>query len=428
MVMQASSVHLESNVRSYCRRTDDELATACGSLISTAQGNSYLDFLSGCGSLNYGHNDPDMKQALVDYITGNGVSLSLDFHSWAKTAFMNAFNELILQPRKLNYVMQFTGPTGTNAVEAAIKLARKKTSRTNVIAFTNGFHGCTLGALSLTANQHHRQSSEALLSCVTRMPYDGYHGADVDSADILESMLNDPSSGVLPPAAIVFECIQGEGGLNTASAEWAKKIARIARKHGSLIIVDEIQTGCGRSGSFFAFEQLGIKPDMVTLAKSLSGYGLPMAMVLLRPELDVWEPGEHNGTFRGNNHAFVTATVALKKFWADDSFQKTIREKSENVAIALNQLAEQFDLTVKGKGMMVGLCFENPADCTEVIQRCYKAGLVVESAGPRDEVLKVMPPLTTSTAEIAQGLNIISDAVAAVSAGYELPFVSSQVV
>lgn len=426
--MQASSVQLESNVRSYCRRTDDELATALGSFISTAQGSSYLDFLSGCGSLNYGHNDPDMKQALVDYIAGNGVTLSLDFHSSAKTAFMNAFNELILQPRKLNYVMQFTGPTGANAVEAAIKLARKKTGRTNVIAFTNGFHGCTLGALSLTANQHHRQSSEALLSGVTRMPYDGYHGANVDSADILESMLNDPSSGVSPPAAIVFECIQGEGGLNTASAEWAKKIERIARKHGSLIIVDEIQTGCGRSGSFFAFEQLGIKPDMVTLAKSLSGYGLPMAMVLLKPELDVWEPGEHNGTFRGNNHAFVTATVALKKFWSDDSFQKSIREQSEHVAIALNQLAERFDLTVKGKGMMVGLSFDNPADCADVIQQCYDAGLVVESTGPRDEVLKVMPPLTTSTAEIAQGLNIISDAVAAVFAGYELPLVSSQVV
>ncbi len=411
MATQIQSKRLESKVRSYCRRLNDEFSTASGALISTKQGRTLIDFLSGCGSLNYGHNDRDMKEALVDYVTGDGVTLSLDFHSVAKTAFMRSFQERVLHPRSLNYVMQFTGPTGTNAVEAAIKLARKKTGRTNVVAFSNGFHGCTLGALSLTANDHYRQSSRDLLVGVERMSYDGYSGSTDYSVDSIEALFDNPSSSLEPPAAFVFECVQGEGGLNTASAEWAQKIQAIARKYQALVIVDEIQTGCGRTGSFFAFEQLGIEPDMVTLAKSLSGYGLPMAMLLLKPELDVWATGEHNGTFRGNNHAFVTAAVALEKFWSDDAFERSVRNKSEQITQVLNSLSEQFGLQVKGRGMMMGLSFDEPKLCAKSIAQCYEQGLVVESSGPNDEVLKVMPPLTINQHELAKGLEIISRSV-----------------
>ncbi len=411
MATQIQSKRLESKVRSYCRRLNDEFSTASGALISTKQGRTLIDFLSGCGSLNYGHNDRDMKEALVDYVTGDGVTLSLDFHSVAKTAFMRSFQERVLQPRSLDYVMQFTGPTGTNAVEAAIKLARKKTGRNTVVAFSNGFHGCTLGALSLTANDYYRQSSRELLVGVERMSYDGDSGSSDYSADSIEALFDNPSSGVEPPAAFVFECVQGEGGLNTASAEWAQKIQAIARKYQALVIVDEIQTGCGRTGSFFAFEQLGIEPDMVTLAKSLSGYGLPMAMLLLKPELDVWATGEHNGTFRGNNHAFVTAAVALEKFWSDSTFERSVRNKSEQITYVLNSLSEQFDLQVKGRGMMMGLSFDEPELCAKSIAQCYEQGVVVESSGPNDEVLKVMPPLTIDQNELAKGLEIISRSV-----------------
>lgn len=274
----------------------------------------------------------------------------------------------------------------------------KKTRRTNVVAFRNGFHGCTLGASSLTANDHYRQSSRELLVGVDRMSYDGYSGSTAYSVDSIEALFDNPS-------------VQGEGGLNTASAEWAQKIQAIARKYQALVIVDEIQTGCGRTGSFFAFEQLGIEPDMVTMAKSLSGYGLPMAMLLLKPELDVWATGEHNGTFRGNNHAFVTAAVALEKFWSDDAFQRSVQNKSEQVKVALSTLSERFGLQVKGRGMMTGLSFDEPELCAKSIAQCYEQGIVVESSGPNDEVLKVMPPLTIDQHELAKGLEIISRSV-----------------
>ena len=211
---------IESNVRSYCRIFPDVFDKAEGSLIFVTNGRRYIDFLSGCGSLNYGHNNSDLKEALLSYLADSGIVMSLDMETQSKNKFIEVFSEHILQPRGLNYKLQFPGPTGTNAVEAAIKLARKVTGRSNVIAFTNAFHGCSLGALALTANEHHRGNSEALLTHVNRVAYDGYLGPDIDSSALLEKLLSDPSSGIDAPAAIILETIQGEGGLNVASASW----------------------------------------------------------------------------------------------------------------------------------------------------------------------------------------------------------------
>jgi len=403
----------ESNVRSYCRSLPAEFHQGYGSTIVGTNGKEYIDFLSGCGSLNYGHNHPELKHALLEYIEQNGVAMSLDMATASKRHFVHAFVENILKPRGLDYKLQFPGPTGTNAVEAAVKLARKFTGRTNIIAFTNGFHGCSLGALALTGNAQHREASAPLLTNVSRFPYDAYLGEGVNTAEILGKMLSDPSSGCDAPAAIIFEAIQGEGGLNVASPSWAQDVERIAQAHGALVIVDDIQAGCGRSGTFFSFETLGIVPDIVCLSKSLSGFGLPMSLVLLRPECDVWAPGEHNGTFRGNNHAFVTAATAIELFWKDNKLQSLCGSTSDELQGALRDVAEHYGLSVKGRGMMLGLDFGDGDQAGRIQAECFERSLIVERCGPRDEVLKLLPPLNVEASVCEAALTSIKGALAA---------------
>jgi diaminobutyrate-2-oxoglutarate transaminase len=406
----------ESVVRSYCRGFDAVLSTGQGSLVRDVEGREYLDFLAGAGALNYGHNDSDLKAALLDYVAGDGIAHGLDLYTEAKGAFLDTFCELILDPRGMDHRVQFTGPTGTNAVEAALKLARKVTGRTNVIAFTNGFHGVSAGALAATGNSVHRIAPMIPLPGVSRLPFDAYHG-NLDTAELLAAMLADPASGIDPPAAILLETVQGEGGLNVASPAWLRRVAELAREHGALLIVDDIQAGCGRTGTFFSFEAAGIVPDLVVLSKSLSGFGLPMSVLLVRPQWDQWQPGQHNGTFRGNGHAFVTARAALVKFWSDDTLTDAVARRSALVSRLLGDLAGQLPgAQVKGRGMMQGINV-GPAVAAEVTRGCARNGLIIEAAGPRDEVIKVLAPLTTSDSQLEQGLRILADATLTVSRG-----------
>ncbi len=411
---------VESEVRSYCRAFPVLFERATNATLTTEDGRDYTDFLAGCSSLNYGHNDPDMKAALVDYITSDGVTHGLDMHTDAKRAFLEAFRDIILKPRGMDYRLQFTGPTGANAVEAALKLARKVTGRTNVIAFTNGFHGVTAGALAATGNGYHRGGNGAPLNGVTRLPFDGYLGPDVDTSEILDKMLSDPSGGIDAPAAILVEPVQGEGGLNAASAAWMRKIERIARDHGALLIVDDIQAGCGRTGTFFSFEAFGIEPDIITMAKSLSGMGLPFAITLLKPGHDIWQPAEHNGTFRGNNHAFVTARVALEKFWQDESFAQSVRQKGDLLQSRLTAIAEPYGWGLRGRGMFRGIDVETGARASAICKHCFENGLIIETSGAHDEVVKILAPLTIPTAQFEAGLNILAEAVQTVM-GREMP-------
>jgi len=399
----------ESEARSYCRDMGAVFTRASGSEMFDAEGNRYIDFLAGCSSLNYGHNDPDMKAALIEHISGDGIAHGLDFHTDAKSAFLKAYEDNILTPRGMDYKVMMTGPTGTNAVEAAIKLARKVTGRRNVISFTNGFHGMTMGALALTGNASKRDGAGPVsLPDVTHMPFEGSMGEDFDTLELIDTMLSNPSSGIDAPAAFIFEPIQGEGGLNAASDDWMRGIERIARKHGALLIVDDIQAGCGRSGSFFSFEKSGIKPDMIPQAKSLSGYGLPFAALLIKPEHDIWKPAEHNGTFRGNTHAFVTARVAIEKFWSDDAFEKEIAEKSVLLTDALKAVADLIDgATLKGRGMMQGVDVGSGDLASTICARAYELGLVIETSGANGEVVKFLAPLTTSPKVIAEGFDIL---------------------
>jgi diaminobutyrate-2-oxoglutarate transaminase len=406
--------HRESHVRSYCRIVNAIFDTASGSIMRDIDGREYIDFLSGAGSLNYGHNDPDMRAALIDYLMRDGITHGLDLFTDAKRAFLETFDDLVLAPRGFDYRVQFTGPTGANGVEAALKLARKVTGRTNVVAFTNGFHGVTQGALAATANQHHRIGPMIPLANVFRAPFDGYLGNEFNTADLLEKMLHDPSSGLDAPAAVLLETVQGEGGLNAASAMWLNRIAALARERGALLIVDDIQAGCGRTGTFFSFEGIGLAPDLVVLSKSISGYGLPMALLLIRPEYDVWKPGEHNGTFRGNAHAFVTGRTALEKFWDGSKFERKIAAKSALVGQRLLRIAALVPGgRCKGRGMMQGVDVRSQTLAAEVQQRCFDHGLVIETSGPNDEIVKVFPALTTPVDILERGLDILQDSVAA---------------
>lgn len=404
----------ESEVRSYCRSFDTTFVSALGSTMVDADGRRYIDFLAGCSALNYGHNDPDMVEALVGYLHRAGVAHGLDMSTGAKADFIDTFEGLVLRPRGLGYRLQFTGPTGTNAVEAALKLARKVTGRSEVIAFTNGFHGVTTGALAATGNRHHRMGASVALHGVSRAFYDGYLGPDTDTAALLDQVLSDPSSGYDEPAAILLETLQGEGGLNSASDEWLRQIADIAKRHGALLIVDDIQAGCGRTGPFFSFESAGLQPDIVVLSKSLSGFGLPMSIVLMKPEHDQWSPGEHNGTFRGNNLAFVTAAVALQKFWPDDSLTLDVARRGDLIGEALSRAGRSVENSrVKGRGMMLGLDVGDGALAARVCRRCFDDGLIVETSGAHDQVVKVLAPLTTSDELLAEGLDILVAAVVA---------------
>ncbi len=410
----------ESAARSYCRSFPTLFTRARGTELFDAEGTRYIDFLAGCSSLNYGHNDPDMKAALIEHISGDGLAHGLDFHTDAKSEFLAVFERHILEPRGMDHRVMFTGPTGANAVEAAMKIARKATGRTNIIAFTNGFHGVTMGALAATGNGYHRGGAAMDTSGVTRMPFDGY-AAGVDSAALLDQMLSDASGGIDAPAAIMFEPIQGEGGLNAASAEWVRAIAAVAKKHGALTIIDDIQAGCGRAGTFFSFEEMGVMPDIVTLAKSVSGFGLPMAITLVRPEHDVFGPAEHNGTFRGNTHAFVTARVAIEKFWADDAFQRDLAVKIDLITDALGQIADMVPgAFLKGRGLMQGVDVGSGDLAGAICRRAFANGLVIETSGNEDQVVKVLAPITTPVEMFREGFAILRGAVREVTASSKM--------
>lgn len=406
---------LESEVRGYVRSFPAIFTRARGASLWDEDGTHYIDFFAGAGSLNYGHNDPGMKARLLDYVEHDGIVHGLDMATGAKKEFLETFERVILQPREMNYKLQFTGPTGTNAVEAALKLARQVKGRTGVVSFTNAFHGVTAGSLAVTGNGKLRRAAGISLPDTTFLPYDGYLDGEADSTELLERMLTDKSSGMDLPAAVIVETVQGEGGVNAARFEWLGNLERVCRRHDILLIVDDIQAGCGRTGTFFSFEPAGISPDIVTLSKSLSGFGLPMALVLMKPELDVWQPGAHNGTFRGNNLAFVTAREALLRFWSSDDFGEQIRRKAHTVRARLEHLTRAYPeggFAVKGRGLMQGLAAADPATAAEIARRAFRGGLIIETSGPQDEVVKLLPPLTISGELLARGLDILEQAVA----------------
>jgi diaminobutyrate-2-oxoglutarate transaminase len=404
----------ESAVRSYCRTWPTVFDRAAGSRLYDLENRPYLDFFTGASALNYGHNNPAIKQALLGYLSDDRVIHSLDMYTVAKREFLSAFDELILRPRQLDYRVQFPGPAGTNAVEAALKLARKVTGRTEVISFSGAFHGMTLGALAVTGSRFHRDGAGVPLPHAIQLPF----GCDLSSgaAGILDidGLLDNNDADLDQVAAVIVETVQGEGGINVAPLQWLAQLAEVCRRHGIVFIVDDVQMGCGRTGPFFSFEAAAIKPDIVCMSKSISGFGLPLALTLIRSDLDLWRPGEHTGTFRGLNLAFVTGAAAIQHYWRDAALEHDTFVKGQRVATALASLVQSVPgtpMASRGRGLAHGLAFENGELAKKVSYAAFERGLLVETAGPGGEVIKLLPALTATDTEIDQGLAVLADAV-----------------
>jgi diaminobutyrate-2-oxoglutarate transaminase len=405
---------VESEVRSYCRGWPTVFDRAQGSYMYDEDGHTYLDFFAGAGSLNYGHNNPVLKRALLDYLERDGVTHGLDMSTTAKRAFLETFRDVVLRPRGLDHKVMFPGPTGANSVEAALKLARKVKGRESIVSFTNAFHGMSLGALAVTGNAFKRAGAGIPLVHGTPMPFDDYLDGQTPDFIWFERLLEDSGSGLNTPAAVIVETVQGEGGVNVARPEWLRGLDDLCRRHDMLLIVDDIQMGCGRTGPFFSFEEAGIVPDIITISKSISGYGLPMALTLFRPELDIWEPGEHNGTFRGHNPAFVTAAAALGAYWSDDQMEKQTLGRGEQTEAALRALVAEHEhagATYRGRGMVWGLEFADRERASAVCRRAFELGLLLETSGPEGEVVKLLPALTITPEELDEGLRVLTRAV-----------------
>ena len=404
---------IESQVRSYCRKYPVVFDRAKNAEIFSVDGKRYVDFLAVAGSMNYGHNNPEIKKAILEYLSEDRIINALDMYTAAKAEFLTTLDELVLKPRGLNYRVMCCGPTGANGVEAALKLARKNKKRTGVIAFSGAFHGMSLGALALTTDQVSREGGGVPLQNVSFAPYDG----TFDSAAYLRWMLEDDHSGVDKPAAIILETVQAEGGINIASVEWLREVRRICDEKDIVMIVDDIQVGNGRTGTFFSFERAGIVPDMVILSKSISGFGMPMSLLLMKPELDIFRPAEHNGTFRGNQLSFVGGTAGIRYF-TEHHLDEEVRRKASIIEDFLKkEIAPLEDrLDIRGMGMLWGidLGMVDPKLAIAAVHAAFDRGLICEVAGRQDGVLKLMPPLTIEDNVLREGLAIVKDALASV--------------
>ena len=404
---------IESEVRSYIRAFPTVFSRSKGAILYDEDGRSYIDFFAGAGTLNYGHNNDVITQAMIDYLQNDGVVHALDMATSAKKRFLQTFHNTILQPRHMNYKIQFTGPTGTNCVETALKLARRVTGRGNVVSFTNGFHGQTMGSTSITGNRKYRHESYINRSNVAFMPFDGYLGPDVNTVDYLRKALADGSSGLDVPAAIIVETVQAEGGVNVASFEWLRQLEQVCREFDILLVIDDIQVGNGRTGTFFSFEEAGISPDMITISKSIGG-GLPMAILLIKPEIDTWKPGEHTGTFRGNNLAFVASEAAISHYWQTTEFSEAIKARAELLRSELEHTVQEFpslDASVRGRGLIQGLILPEQGLARKVSGKAFEKGVVIELAGARGQVVKFLPPLIIDEDTLQEGINIINESI-----------------
>ncbi|MDX1808066.1 MAG: diaminobutyrate--2-oxoglutarate transaminase [Sulfurospirillaceae bacterium] len=394
----------ESEIRAYCRAVPTVFKSSQNAIMIDENNKEYVDFFAGAGVLNFGHNNPKMKTAIIDFINRNGVAHSLDMFTDVKRDFIKTFVDTILKPRNMEYKLQFTGPTGTNAVEAALKLARRTTGRVNVVAFNRGFHGMTLGALACTANQAFRGASGVPLNNVIRDTFN-----DMQALSNLRQKFEDRGSGLMPPAAFLVESVQAEGGVRVGQKEWLQGVQKLAKDLGSLFIIDDIQAGSGRCGTYFSFEDLDLDPDIIVLAKGLGGFGTPIGMLLNKPNIDSnWKPGEHTGTFRGQGISFVAGKIGVEYFKNNDLLDG-VKEKGSYIRSRLDALQEiHKDLKIRQKGMMLALEFSNAQIAKEVATKCFERGLII-GACSTGEILKFIPPLTIEKDVLQKGMDTFVD-------------------
>ena len=402
----------ESKVRSYCRKWPVEFSHAKGSIVE-ADGKKYIDFFNGAGALNYGHNNDYIKERLVKYIESDGIVHSLDMYASAKKSFIDYFENNILIPRGLNYKLMFPNPTGTNAIEMAIKLARKNKKRSNIFALMGAFHGMTLGSLALTTEKGAREGAGVTLNNVTHIAPPYYMNNTFDTIGYMKEILHDDHCGIEKPAAIILETVQAEGGIYAFSKEFLQDLRKLCDEEDILLIVDDVQVGCARTGTFFSFERANIKPDMVVMSKSIGGYGMPLSLVLIKPELDIFNPGEHNGTFRGFQLSMVTAKAALE-FMLNNNLESEVKRKEKIVSDYLNTNIKPLlkeNMCIRGIGLIWGIEFNDGKLSRGTLDKCFEKGLIIELAGRNDSVLKIMPALTIEDELLIKGLDIIKESI-----------------
>ena len=416
----------ESKVRSYPRKLPFAIASAKGAWITDVEGNEYIDCLSGAGTLALGHNHAVVKDSIQRALDSHLPMHTLDITTPLKDAFSERIYNL-LSTKDDEYCLQFCGPTGADAVEAALKLAKQVTGRTGIISFSGGYHGMTHGALAVTGNLSPKQGIEGLMGSVQFLPYpNGYRCAfglpktqSIQAhSTYFERFLTDIESGVTKPAAVILEMVQGEGGVNAAPIEWLQQVRRVTKALGILMIVDEVQTGFCRTGRWFAYQHAGIDPDMVVMSKAIGG-GLPMAVLGIKKQHDVWQAGNHSGTFRGNQLAMATGLATIDYLDANDIAQY-VDEVGAWFKGQLQALQTRYPQIgdVRGRGLMLGLEIINPNTSADVDgsypadsdlaariqQACFKAGLVIEKGGRAGTVLRLLPPLNITRNELDEVL------------------------
>lgn len=419
----------ESAARTYPRSTPLAIAGGHGSYIEDVDGNVFLDFLAGAGVLALGHSHPELLEAARDQI---GVSSHmLDFPTPAKQEFTERLLALLPPMMQGRTKIHFCGPTGADGVDAAIKLCKTFTGRSDVVAFQGGFHGSTQSTIALTGLRSSKEHLGNLMPGVAFFPYSYCHrcplGLDpkicsTNCAQYLENTIADPNGGVRRPAAVILEMVQGEGGVIPARQQFVRDVRRITRQWDIPLVVDEIQTGCGRTGSWFAFEQYGIVPDVVVASKAIGG-GHPASVILYDERLDVWQPGAHTGTFRGNQLAFA-AGAAFMRIVERDNVLEHVREVGTFLRRGLASLQQRHPFLgdLRGVGLMLGVEVSPAGPWTgsdlasAIREAALHCGLLFELAGRDDCVLRFLPPLTLTIDEAAEALEILGQAVADVAA------------
>ncbi|MDF2711090.1 MAG: rhbA [Nonomuraea muscovyensis] len=428
----------ESSARTYARSFPIVPVRAEGMVIEGADGRRYLDCLSGAGTLALGHNHPVVLEAIRRTVDSGAPLHVLDLATPEKDEFTDALFATLPAGFADHARIHFCGPAGTDAVEAALKLMQTATGRRGLLAFTGAYHGMTTGALAATANVAVKEPVAGIAADVTRLPYPypyrcpfgvgGERGAEL-SAAYTERLLDDPAGGVVPPAAMILEAVQGEGGAVPAPDGWLREMRRITAEREIPLIVDEVQTGVGRTGEFWAVEHSGIVPDAMVMSKAVGG-SLPLAVLVYHEDYDGWLPGAHTGTFRGNTLAMAAGTATLRHV-ADEGLAGRAATVGARMTARLEALRAELPAIgdVRGRGLMIGVelvdpegapdsCGAHPAaprTAADVRAACLKRGLIVELGGRYDSTVRLLPPLVITDEQAEAVLDRLADAVAEVS-------------
>ncbi|OKL35444.1 diaminobutyrate--2-oxoglutarate transaminase [Domibacillus mangrovi] len=424
----------ESNAKSYPRHFPLVIEKAEGMMITDVEGNVFYDCLCGAGTLALGHNHPVVIQAIEDVLKQQLPLHTLDLATPLKIEFMQEIFSMLPKELRGSTKIQFCGPTGADGVEAAIKLVKNATKGKSILAFQGGYHGSTQATMSMSGNLSKKQHLQSLLPDVHFLPFPYEYrcpfgiGAEKTakiSAQYIENVLDDCESGIASPCGMIFETVQGEGGAIPADIEWLKEMRRVTAERGIPLIIDEVQTGIGRTGEMFSFEHAGIIPDVIVCSKAIGG-GLPMSIIIYQEELDQWNPGAHIGTFRGNQLGMATGLATLK-YMKENDVLENVNVRSKQVFERLNELQEKYEEIgdVRGRGLMIGVEIVNPKGrkdrlghypqyeelALQIQERCFHNGLIIEVGGRYSAVMRFLPPLTMTENETAEVLTIFEKSV-----------------